>query len=108
MGKAAERREPSTISSNRGGWALFIIVALSIWGLMHAYVFWRVLSVPWVAAHFRAGQVWLFAAIFWTLFPLTRILNSRSITLPGVVLEHVVGLWVGILFLAVCSLLVVD
>ena len=37
------------------GWrfAIFLSIVLSVWAVMHAYVFWRIASVPWLQSHVR-------------------------------------------------------
>ena len=33
----------------KAGWmTLFLSIVLTIWGVMHLYVFWRLTSAPWV------------------------------------------------------------
>ena len=31
--------------------ARFLAIVLSVWAVMHLYAFWRLSTVPWVAAH---------------------------------------------------------
>lgn len=59
-----------------GRFALFLTVVLSVWTAMHLYVFWRLSSVPWVAAHVSRRTVGLVAVMLWTSYPLARILDA--------------------------------
>ena len=62
---------------------LFIAVALAAWAAMHGYVFWRLGSVPWVAAHLpRRAQIWTAVALGIS-YPLARLLNARHFETVG-------------------------
>ena len=92
----------------KSGLALFLIIVLSIWALMHAYVFWRVASVPWVTAHATRRHLIIAAVVLWASYPLARMLNSFHYHAIGMPLEFLATLWLGFLFLAVAALLVTD
>ena len=49
------------------GWrfAIFITLVLTVWGLMHSYVFWRQGTIPWVAAHCSNRGMVLTALALW-------------------------------------------
>jgi hypothetical protein len=93
---------------NRNSMAVFLLVALSIWGLMHAYVFWRAASVPWVAAHVSSRRLVTAAVVLWAIYPTARTLNAHHIQVLGVPLEFVGTTWTGFLFLAFAAVLVTD
>ena len=87
---------------------LFITVALTVWGAMHAYVFWRLSSIPWVEAHTsRAGLVSAALAL-WASYPAARILESERFDTIAEPLELVAANWMGVLFLLMAAFLAVD
>ncbi|HWQ91391.1 MAG TPA: metallophosphoesterase, partial [Clostridia bacterium] len=88
--------------------AIFLSTVLAIWAGMHAYVFWRAGSVPWIAAHVSRRALILTAVVLWASYPVARILDSwseRPVTWP---LEFLAACWVGVLFLCVAAMLVAD
>ncbi len=88
--------------------AAFIAVVLGVWAAMHGYVFWRLASVPWVAAHFpRRALVWTAVAL-WGSYPLARFLNRWKLEAVGEPLEFVAANWIGVLFILLTLLLVTD
>ncbi|MDD2763502.1 MAG: metallophosphoesterase [Opitutaceae bacterium] len=87
---------------------LFIAVIFAVWTAMHGYVFWRLASVPWVAAHLsRRMLVWL-AVGFWASYPVARLLNARGLATAGEPLEFIAANWVGVLFLLLSILVLAD
>lgn len=91
-----------------GRFALFLTVVLSVWTAMHLYVFWRLSSVPWVAAHVSRRTVGLVAVMLWTSYPLARILDAQGLRIVAGPLEFVSANWIGILFLLMSALLVTE
>ncbi len=88
--------------------AVFLIVILAVWTLMHAYVVWRLWSVPLLAAA-GAHRVLLAAAlVLWLFSPLALVLSRVRPKFAPVPLEFVAAAWMGVLFLLLCALLVVD
>ena len=57
----------------------FILSALIIWAALHAYVFWRLGSVPLVARHLSPLRRWLLATALWASFPLAHWLTPRHL-----------------------------
>jgi predicted MPP superfamily phosphohydrolase len=88
--------------------ALFVAVILAVWTAMHGFVFWRLASVPWVAAHVSRRALTWTAVVLWTSFPLARFLNSRRLEAVGQPLEFVAANWVGVLFLLLSVLVLAD
>jgi predicted MPP superfamily phosphohydrolase len=88
--------------------AVFIAVILSIWAAMHAYVFWRLASVPCVAAHVPPSGIICLASVLALSFPLARLLNARHLPGIGRPLELFSANWVGVLFLLFSMLLAAD
>ena len=91
-----------------GRFATFLTVALGVWAAMHLYVFWRLSSVPWVATHVSRRTVVLVAAVLWVSYPLARVLEARGFHAVAWLLELVGANWIGVLFLLLSAILVVD
>ena len=88
--------------------ALFLAVALTIWAMMHLYVFWRLSSVPWVAGHIAGRTLFITAAVLWASYPIARILDSWKLETLARPLEFVSANWIGILFLLLATLIATD
>jgi predicted MPP superfamily phosphohydrolase len=86
---------------------VFLAVFLSVWTVMHLYVFWRAYSVPFLAAHLSLGFVVAVAALLWLSFPLGMFLDRSRVEVPRPVV-FVGAAWLGVLFLALAALLLVD
>lgn len=91
-----------------GRFALFLSVVLSVWAAMHAYVFWRLSSVPWLAAHVSRRALVLVAIGLCASYPLARILEARGLQSVAGPLEFVAANWIGVVFLLTCGFLVAD
>lgn len=87
---------------------MFLTVVLSVWAAMHLYVFWRLGSVPWVATHVSRRTAVLVAIVLWSSYPLARMLEARGLQALAGPLEVVGANWIGILFLLLSAILVVD
>jgi len=92
------------------GWrfAIFITLVLTIWGIMHSYVFWRLGTIPWVVAHSSNRGMVLTAMALWLSYPLARTLNAWNLEAVGVPLEFAAATWMGVLFLVFAALFVVE
>ncbi len=88
--------------------AVFLSIVLSIWTAMHLYVFWRLGSVPWVAAHLSRRGLFLVALVLWSTYILARLLDSWNLQFVAWGLEYLGALWIGTLFLLLCALLLCD
>jgi predicted MPP superfamily phosphohydrolase len=88
--------------------ALFLITFLSIWGLMHLYVFWRLASIPWVAAHISHPVLTVIMVVLWLSYVVARILDARGLQSVAWPLEYLAANWVGLLFLLFSTVLVTD
>jgi len=88
--------------------AVFLIVVLSIWTLMHVYVVWRASSVPAVSAHASRWLLVATAAFLWLAYPVSRILDRSGVGLVARPLEFIGSAWLGVLFLACAALFAVD
>ena len=88
--------------------AVFLVIVLGLWTLLHAYVFWRVCSVPLVVESLsRRGLLAIFA-VLWLTYPLGRLLDRRGLELLAYPLEFVGAVWMGALFLLFVALLLAD
>ena len=88
--------------------AVFVAVVLGVWAAMHGYVFWRLGSVPWVAAHFpRRALVWTAIALG-ASYPLARLLNGWKLAAVGEPLEFIGANWIGVLFMLFALLAAAD
>jgi predicted MPP superfamily phosphohydrolase len=88
--------------------ALFVVVALAVWTAMHAYVFWRLASVPWTAEGVPP-RAWFWTAVALAAsYPVARLLNSRHLEAVGEPLEFLAANWIGVLFLLLVALLAAD
>jgi uncharacterized protein len=85
----------------------FVVVALSVWTLMHVVVLSRLWNLP--ASPSSAWHVGLLTAgaMFWISFPLAQYL-SRSMGRSALPFELVGSTWVGVLFLLLVFLLAAD
>lgn len=88
--------------------ALFFTTVLGIWAAMHLYVFLRLSSISWVAAHFSGVALVLIAAVLWASYPAARILNAHQHHRLGEPIELVAANWVGVLFILFWAFLATD
>ncbi len=88
--------------------AIFLTTVLAIWAGMHGYVFWRLHSVPWVAAHVGRRGLLVIALLLWASYPLARILESRGLDGLAQPVEFLAAAWIGALFLLFAAFLVFD
>ncbi|RPJ54792.1 MAG: metallophosphoesterase [Acidobacteria bacterium] len=85
----------------------FLLIALTVWTLMHGYVLSRLWNLP-----VAAGPAWHWglvgaAVVLWLSFPLAQIL-ARSVGRAAMPLELVGATWMGVLFLLLAALIVAD
>ena len=87
---------------------MFFIIVLAIWAAMHAYVGWRLASLPLFAS--GAARAWLVAslAVGFAAYPLGRIAVFQGWYGVGRVLEYGGGVWMGTLMLLLFAFLAVD
>ena len=87
---------------------MFITILLFIVSLMHAYLFWRIASLPWFAVSARRKQLWIVALLIWVLFLVGSVLGHESQAAFASVLERLAMDWLGMLFIAATVMLAVD
>jgi predicted MPP superfamily phosphohydrolase len=105
MGKPPRRLDAQMTGSR---FALFLTTALSIWGLVHLYVFWRLASVPWIVEYLpRKVLVW--AGVFlWLSYVLARLAGGLNWPVIAFSLEFAASVWMGLVFLMFVALMGVD
>ena len=87
---------------------MFFAIVLAIWALMHAYVGWRLGTLPLFAE--ATGRRWLIVAlaIGFAAYPLGRILFNHGAPGLGRALEWGGGIWMGVLVILIPALGLVD
>jgi len=87
---------------------MFFVVVLGIWTALNAYVGWRLVGLPWVAAHLGARWTALAIMLLWLSYPTARLLSARGQHAVAQPLEFIGATWIGVLFLIFATLLVVE
>ncbi len=88
--------------------AVFLAIVLTVWAIVHAFVFWRLSSVPWIAAHASTSAIILTAVLLWASYPIARILNAKGLDRLAWPLEMFATIWMGTSFLLFSAFLVTD
>lgn len=87
---------------------MFLVVALSVWTLLHIYVLWRLGAVPRLDTPHAHQWLVAVAAFLWLSFPLSRLLYSQHLGAVARPLEYLGTAWMGTLFLLFAALVIVD
>lgn len=87
---------------------MFFVLILAFWTAMHLYAFWRLASVPLIARHVPHWALAVMAVFLWSCYLGSRFAERFGAPALAQVLEVVGANWIGILFLTVVYLLVVD
>lgn len=87
---------------------VFLVNVLVIWAVMHLYVFWRLASIPWVAAHLPRRALVVAGVLLWASYPLARMLSAWGPEAAAWPVEFVAANWIGVLFLVVVAMLAAD
>ena len=87
---------------------MFFAIVFGIWGLMHAYVGWRLGTLPLFAG--AGARYWLVIglSVGFAAYPAGRILLHHGAPVVGRVVEYGGALWMGVLMLLLPALAVVD
>lgn len=88
--------------------AIFLSIALSIWALMHVYVAHRVWRLPLLSAPHAHLVLVVGLMVLWVSYPLGRVLDRLDLPTASYLLELAGATWMGVLFLLLTCLLVVD
>lgn len=86
----------------------FFVAVLAVWIVIHAYVVWRVASIPSVAARVPRKALVAGAALFGSSYIAARIAEHFGAGLAGRLLEFAGACWMGVLFLVFACLLFAD
>ena len=87
---------------------MFGIILVSACTLIHAYVFWRVASIPFVGRHLSRQVIIGAGVVLWAIFILGRFLGHGG-TGPLAVAFEILGMnWMAVLFLIFVCLLATD
>lgn len=75
---------------------------LAIWAAIHAYVFWRLSSIPWIQQHLSPYTLGFSALFLWASYPLSRMfVKFQPEAWP---FEFAAATWVGTMFLLFSAL----
>ncbi len=88
--------------------AIFLTAALSVWGLVHLYVFWRLSSVPWITDHVSRRALVVAGMLLWLSYVLARMVGSLNLEFVAYPLEFAASTWMGLVFLMFAALVCVD
>ena len=87
---------------------MFGTVLISIVTLMHLYVFWRAVSVPFIKSRIPKKYIIGAGLILWILFFLGRVYGHHGGGIPAKILEFIGMNWMAGLFLIFVCLLAMD
>jgi hypothetical protein len=88
--------------------AIFLTVALSLWGLVHLHLFWRLSSVPWIADHVSRKALVITGLSLWLSYVVARMAGALHLGVLASGLEFAASVWMGLAFLMFAALLAVD
>jgi len=87
---------------------VFGSILISVYTLMHIYVFWRTATVPFVVRHLPRTYLIGLGVLLWVIFLLGRVIgHDRPGVLAGI-LESLGMTWMAVVFLAFISFLFID
>lgn len=84
---------------------MFFAIVLTVWTVMHAYVFWRAPSIPLVRRRISPKWLWSLGLLAWSSYFVANALESVAWTAW---LQIAASDWLGILFLLFLALLCAD
>jgi len=87
---------------------LFTLILTLVASLMHAYLFWRIASLPWIGTPSRRKGLWLTAVILWLLYTLGIAYGHDGHSGLASWLERLSMVWLGMLFIASTVMLACD
>ncbi len=87
---------------------VFFRFILIIWTAIHAYLFWRAATIPFIARHVRRGILAGVVAFLWIVFPASHSLEDPSLGAIASVLALIGANWLGVAFLLFVTMLAVD
>jgi predicted MPP superfamily phosphohydrolase len=87
---------------------VFRVIFNGAWTLLHIYVFWRLLTLPWVRRRVSWKVLLPLGLLLWSTGFLRRYLDTAGMEALAAPLEWFVMNWLGTLFLVFICLLAVD
>jgi predicted MPP superfamily phosphohydrolase len=87
---------------------MFGTILISIFTLMHIYVFWRAASVPLVNRHLSLALLIGTGGLLWAIFFAGRVFGHSGTGALAAITEFFGMLWMGVLFLLFIPLLIAD
>lgn len=94
--------------SPQARFAVFLTVVLTVWGLEHLYVGWRLLGLPLVAEGAPRRLLVGFLVVGFLSYPLAQVLLRTTGGWPAAALHWLGASWMGALFLLLAALLAAD
>ncbi|MEW5701103.1 MAG: metallophosphoesterase [Candidatus Zixiibacteriota bacterium] len=91
-----------------GRFAVFLVIVLSVWTLLHLYLIWRIGTIPVVVRHLPRWTLIAIIVLLWLSYPLARYLSHAGVDSVARTLEHIGADWIGVIFLLFVVLLVTD
>ena len=107
----ADKREPIDIRETtwrRDGGVVFGTILISVFTVMHGYVFWRAASVPFLYRHMSRKILIGSGVVLWATFFLGRIVGHHGTGAFAWMMEFSGMTWMAVLFLLFVSLLAID
>ena len=87
---------------------MFFVLVLSIWTALHAYVVWRVASIPAIQRRVSRALLIIAGVIAWSSFIVASFIEPFAPAWIAWILLVLAGNWLGILFLLFVCLFVAD
>lgn len=87
---------------------MFILILTLVASLMHGYLFWRIASLPWFAAHSRRKRLAILAFLLWSLYALGSVFGHDGSGGIASVMERLAMDWLGVLFISTTVMLATD
>lgn len=87
---------------------MFGVILMSVFTLLHLYVFWRACSVPRPEQRSHRKALVVVGVVLWIVFVLAHYLGHYSSGIIASTFELVGMIWLGVLFLNFVSLLAAD
>lgn len=85
-----------------------VLIFLALWGALHFYVFARLLTIPWFAAHFPLPVLVPLVAFLALSYVASRIIERYGLGRFSHQLEYIGANWVGVFFLLFTGVLASD
>lgn len=87
---------------------MFGIILITVITLVQIYIFWRIMSVPFIRQRIPRKIPVILGILLWVLFVAARLYGHRHTGTDAVILEFLGMNWMGFVFLIFVCMLVVD